>query len=104
MTNSFRSRLVPELKVSDLATSLRFWCDLVGFAVRYGRPAEGFAFLDLDGAQVMLDQRSLGAPERIGFWETGHMETPFGRGINLEIQVGDLTSILARLEAGAVAI
>lgn len=97
MTNSFRSRLVPELKVSDLATSLRFWCDLVGFAVRYGRPAEGFAFLDLDGAQVMLDQRGLGAPERIGLWETGSMEKPFGRGINLEIQVGDLSSILIRL-------
>ena len=72
--------------------------------MRYSRLAEGFAFLDLDGAQIMLDQRGLGAPERIGLWETGPMEKPFGRGINLEIQVGDLTSILTRLEAGAVAI
>ena len=27
--------LVPELDVSDLAVSLRFWCDLLGFEIAY---------------------------------------------------------------------
>lgn len=80
MTTDFLAQLVPELKVSNLAASLRFWCDLLGFAVRYGRPEEGFAFLDLNGAQIMLDQRGLGSPERRGLWETGTMDYPSAAG------------------------
>ncbi|MFM9848817.1 MAG: bleomycin resistance protein [Hyphomicrobiaceae bacterium] len=100
----FRARMVPELKVSDLAASLRFWCDLLGFSVRYGRPEDGFAFLDLHGAQVMLDQRGAGPPERRGLWETGAMDYPFGRGINFELHVVGLANVLARLEAAATSI
>jgi len=36
--------LVPELCVTDLATSQRFWCDLLGFTVKYARLNEGFAY------------------------------------------------------------
>ena len=98
----FRARLVPELKVSDLETSLHFWCDLLGFSVRYGRPEDGFAYLDLDGAQLMLDQRGLGALERRGIWETGPMDYPLGRGINFEVHVADLTELLERVKAAGV--
>src|SRR5437868_1084900 len=87
---TFHARLVPEIKVSDLTASLRFWCDGLGFRVLYGRPEEGFAYLDRDGAQIMLDQRGLGAPERRGNWETGVMERPFGRGVNFQVQASDL--------------
>jgi len=31
--------LVPELDVSNLAVSLHFWCELLGFEVAYDRPA-----------------------------------------------------------------
>ena len=85
MSSTFRARLVPEVKVTDLAASLKFWCDVLGFRVLYGRPEEGFAYLDRDGAQIMLDQRGLGAPERRGIWETGPMELPFGRGVNFQV-------------------
>lgn len=102
MTTDFRARLVPELKVADLGASLRFWCDLLGFSVRYGRPEDGFAFLDLNGAQIMLDQRGLGPPERRGLWETGPMDYPLGRGINFEVQIVGLSEVLARLEAAGV--
>jgi catechol 2,3-dioxygenase-like lactoylglutathione lyase family enzyme len=104
VTTDFRARLVPELKVNDLETSLRFWRDLIGFSIRYRRPDEGFAYLDLNGAQLMLDQRGLGSPERRGLWETGSMDYPLGRGINFEIQVAGLSDMLARLEAAGVAI
>jgi catechol 2,3-dioxygenase-like lactoylglutathione lyase family enzyme len=103
-SSTLRARLVPEIKVSDLAASLRFWRDALGFRVLYGRPHEGFAYLDRDGAQIMLDQRGLGAPERRGIWETGPMEQPFGRGVNFEVQANDLDVIQARLARAGVRI
>lgn len=87
--------LVPELSVRDLAPSLRFWCGLCGFHVLYERPEEGFACLERDGgARVMLDQLGTGRD-----WVTGPLESPLGRGINLEIAVADLAPILATLAA-----
>lgn len=89
--------LVPELSVTDLAASLEFWCDVVGFTVRYGRPEERFAYLELGRAHVMLDQIAVGRT-----WQTGDLEPPLGRGINFEIQVPDLDAALARVHAAGV--
>ena len=86
--------LVPELSVTDLGESLRFWCGLCGFAVVFDRPEEGFAYLDRGGAQDMLDQRGLTRD-----WETAAMEIPFGRGINLQVGVPALEPILTALAA-----
>ena len=47
--------LVPELTVTDYEASRRFWCDLVGFSLRYERPEEGFGYLVLGNAHLMLD-------------------------------------------------
>jgi catechol 2,3-dioxygenase-like lactoylglutathione lyase family enzyme len=83
--------LVPELIVSDLSVSLRFWRDLLGFAVLYERPEEGFAYLSRERAEVMLEvfgDRS---------WTVGAMERPFGRGINLQIESKSLTPMLDAL-------
>lgn len=85
--------LVPELIVSDLGRSLRFWCDLVGFRVAYERADEGFAYLGMGEAQVML-----AAQAGMGRWITAAMEHPFGRGINLQIAVEDIAAPLARLK------
>ena len=63
---------VPELSVTDLAASRRFWCDLVGFTVKYERPEEGFAYLVQGQAHLMLDQAGLGRT-----WATGRLETPW---------------------------
>ena len=38
--------LIPEFAVSDLTTSLRFWCDLLGFQIAYQRPEGDFVFLE----------------------------------------------------------
>jgi catechol 2,3-dioxygenase-like lactoylglutathione lyase family enzyme len=86
------ARLVPELLVTDIERSLRFWRDVCGFAVLFDRPDEGFAYLDRDGAQIMLDERT-----RTRNWETGPMEIPFGRGINFQISVPAIEPILAAL-------
>ncbi|GEP00700.1 bleomycin resistance protein [Methylobacterium haplocladii] len=86
------SALVPELDVTDLDASLSFWRDRIGFRVAYARPEAGFAYLEREGAQVMLNLVN-------GNWETAPLERPFGRGINLQIAVAALDPILARLGA-----
>ncbi len=91
-----RPALVPELAVTDIATSLDFYCRLLGFEVRYRREKEGFAYLQLGTAELMLDQIGRGRD-----WVTAPLENPLGRGINLQIAVDSLDPILAALaEAG----
>jgi len=44
------AKLVPELLVSDHAVSRDFYVRVLGFEVRYERPAEKFCYLDLGAA------------------------------------------------------
>ena len=84
--------LVPELSVTDYKASRHFWCDLVGFSLRYERPEEGFGYLVLGNAHLMLDQINQGRT-----WATGALEPPLGRGINFEVQVENLDTVLWRI-------
>ena len=84
--------LVPELVVTHLPRSLHFWCDVLGFRVRYDRPEEGFAYLELGPAEVMLEQLDLAARQ----WITADLQAPFGRGINFQIEMPDLAAVIAR--------
>ena len=86
--------LVPELSVTDYEASRHFWCDLVGFSLRYERPEEGFGYLVLGNAHLMLDQINRGRT-----WETGALEPPLGRGINFEVQVENVDTVLRRIES-----
>jgi len=79
-------RLVPELYVSDIDRSRRFYTGVLGFAVLCDRPEERFAYLVREGAALMLEQPA--DPGRT--WLTGPLERPYGRGINFQIEVGDL--------------
>ena len=88
-----RAALVPELLVSRLDASLAFWCGLCGFGVAYQRLEDRFAYLDRSGAQVMLEERLASGRH----WVTGTLEPPFGRGINLQVAVGDVAPILDAL-------
>ena len=88
--------LVPELLVADLGRSREFYCGVCGFALRFARPEEGFVYLQLGGAQIMLEEVSAEA------WITGPLEPPFGRGINFQIEVEAVAPIAARLEAAGI--
>ena len=88
--------LVPELTVVDLAKSLQFYTGLLGFEVVFDRPETRFAYLQLGEAQLMLDEYAEGQG-----WQTGPLEPPLGRGINLQIEVERLDTLLERLEAAA---
>jgi catechol 2,3-dioxygenase-like lactoylglutathione lyase family enzyme len=49
-------KLTPELDVADLDRSLAFYVNVIGFRVLFDRPEERFAFLDLDGVRLMLEE------------------------------------------------
>lgn len=82
--------LVPELKVSDFAKSLQFYTRL-GFRIEFERPEFKFAFLSLEGSQLMIEES--GESD----WTTGNLEYPFGRGIHLQIRVASVQNILDML-------
>jgi catechol 2,3-dioxygenase-like lactoylglutathione lyase family enzyme len=89
----FWAALVPEMLVVSLDRALGFYIGLCGFALRYARPEDGFAYLGLGQAQIMLEEIS---PEA---WQTGPLDPPLGRGVNLQIEVEDLAPLEARLAA-----
>lgn len=87
--------LIPELAVTDWRRSLVFYRDLIGFSVRYAREAEGFVFLELGTAELMLDQiglgRDFGADERL--------RPRLGAGLNLQLSVSDVDAVHRRVLA-----
>ncbi|KAK9238993.1 VOC family protein [Lipomyces kononenkoae] len=88
--------VVPELSVSDWRKSIRFYCDILGFSIDYTRPEEGFAYLRLGQAELMIDQIGIGRD-----FDNGHLPGayPFGRGVNLQIEVENVVAIAASLQA-----
>ena len=101
MNETRSNALIPELSVSDWRASRDFYCDLIGFSVRYDRPEEGFAFLVLGEAQLMIDQIGIGRDFDAG---DGRLTRPFGRGLNLQIRVPALEPILARLRTAGISL
>ncbi|MCU0826851.1 MAG: VOC family protein [Tabrizicola sp.] len=86
--------LVPELAVSDWRRSRAFYCDLLGFTCCYDRPEEGFAYLVLGDAHLMIDQIGLGRT----FDETHRPQNgPCGWGVNLQIAVERTEPLLSAL-------
>lgn len=88
-------RLTPELDVSDFEASLSFYMDTIGFKLKYNRTDEGFAYLELDGVPLMLQQAE--GPGRR--FRTAPLEKPYGRGINFQIEVADVEKLNSRLKA-----
>jgi catechol 2,3-dioxygenase-like lactoylglutathione lyase family enzyme len=95
-----RARLVPEFVCSNFAESLRFYTGLLGFRVLYSRPEERFAYLERDGAELMLEQ----SVSKDRLWPRAELAYPFGRGINFQIQVADAERLHAAILAAGVAV
>jgi len=95
-----RAKLVPELVCSNFVESLRFYTELLGFRVLYSRTEERFAYLERDGAELMLEQ-SVGKDR---LWPRAELAYPFGRGVNLQIQVADALHLHVTVLAAGIAI
>lgn len=87
--------LIPELRVSDVQKSKKFYTEVLGFSVEYER--EDFAMVVLGKCQIMLQQLTLPSPK--GSWNVSEdMQYPFGRGINLQIILDDAMAIYERIK------
>lgn len=84
--------LVPELLVTDYQTSFSFYIETLGFTVEYTRENPPFAYLSVEGSQLMIEERT-----NDEWWVTGEMSYPYGRGINFQIEVDSLDQYTDRL-------
>jgi catechol 2,3-dioxygenase-like lactoylglutathione lyase family enzyme len=91
--------LIPELSVVNTAKSLHFYLEILGFKLEYQRPEEGFAFISLGGAQLMLDQIGEGRT-----WQTEALSYPLGRGVNFQIEVTNLDTLLDNLKKNQISL
>ena len=85
------NKLIPELSVSNFDKSLEFYTKILGFKIEYKRMESKFAFLSLEGSQIMIEQVN-------ELWNTSKFKYPFGRGINFQIEVKSIKSILNSLK------
>lgn len=78
--NEYWNAMVPELSVTNLEKSLKFYL-AVGFSVKFQRDDPPFAYIERGEAQIMLEQIHGDG------WVTGELERPFGRGVNFQIEI-----------------
>jgi catechol 2,3-dioxygenase-like lactoylglutathione lyase family enzyme len=88
------ARMVVELHVNNLGTSLAFWQDILGFETAFERPEERFVYLEHpEGHQIMLCQRH-------GRFETGPLDSPLGQGAMFQMYFGSIEPPLSALGVG----
>jgi len=90
--------MVPELLVSDFDKSLSFYVDILGFSIMFQRTDPRFAYLEINGAQLMIEEDHQTA------WRVAEIENPRGRGINLQIDVPSVTEVNLRMEISGISV
>lgn len=93
MSKIIFNKLIPELSVSNIENSKQFYLSL-GFSILYERVEDKFCFLELDGCQLMIEEIN-------DNWNTGKLEYPYGRGMNISMEVKDIDSIYYKLKEKA---
>lgn len=74
--------LIPELSVSNIERSKSFYISL-GFKIMYERKEDKFCFLQFEENQIMIEEVN-------NNWNTGKLEYPYGRGINISMMINDI--------------
>ena len=92
------NKLIPELYVLDLTASLAFY-GKAGFSMAYDRPETGFAFLEREGNQLMLQQWP-GTSD----WGPKTLSYPNGNGINFQMEVSGIAELYSSLAQAGCAI
>lgn len=86
------NKLIPELTVSCINDSKKFYTEVLGFKIEYERIKDKFAFLSLGEAQLMIEQIN-------DNWTVGELKYPFGNGINLQIEINNLDSFVKKVKS-----
>ena len=79
------NKLIPELSVSNIEKSREFYL-MLGFKIKYERKNDKFIFLERDGCQLMIQEHN-------DNWNTGELEYPYGRGINISMEITDVEGL-----------
>ncbi len=90
-TKQYWNQMVPELTVTDFNKSLDFYTNILGFKVRFTRENPNFAYLYQETAQIMIEQYHEEG------WNVAKLSQPFGRGVNFQIELQDISSIYQRV-------
>jgi catechol 2,3-dioxygenase-like lactoylglutathione lyase family enzyme len=85
------NKLIPELSVKDYSKSIEFYVSILGFDINYCREEDKFAMISINKAQIMIEEIN-------EYWKTGELEYPFGRGINLQIEVTDVNKMAGKIK------
>lgn len=94
---TYWNAMVPELTVTDVEASLSFYM-AAGFTVRFRRSEPEFAYIELGQAQLMLEQ------DHADNWKTAPLQPPYGRGMNLQVEVESVDDIVERVQALGIAL
>lgn len=89
------NKLIPEFSVSNFEKSLAFYTKILGFKIEYQREELKFAFLSLEGSQLMIAQAN---ESKESSWFTGKMEYPRGRGVHFQITLKDIMPVFDELK------
>lgn len=82
--------LIPELSVSNINKSKEFYLK-IGFKIKYERKEDKFCFLELENNQIMIEENN-------NNWNTGKLEYPYGRGINISMSISDVEKLYNMLK------
>ncbi|WP_431822453.1 bleomycin resistance protein [Burkholderia sp. F1] len=85
--------------VRRLDHSLDFHTRLLGFHVRFRRSEPDFAYLEQEGVQLMLEQYDANDDDA---GHVGELIPPFGRGINLQMELRSIAPLCERLRIAGV--
>lgn len=88
------NQMIPELDVFNLAESLHFYTNIIGFKIVYNIEEDKFAFLQFEDVQLMIQE----IDKENNKWGTGKLEYPLGIGINFQIDVTNIDEIYNRLK------
>lgn len=88
--------LIPELSVSNIENSIKFYTS-IGFQIMYERKEDKFCFLQLEKNQIMIEEVN-------DNWNTGTLEYPFGRGINISMSIRDIDEYYNKIKENNIKI
>lgn len=82
--------LIPELSVSNIEISKKFYEDL-GFKIVYERLENKFCFMQFENNQIMLEENN-------DNWNVAKMEYPYGNGMNISMTVENVDYLYKTLK------
>jgi len=88
---------VPEFWCSNFDESLHFYTEVLGFSVAQRRGNDHHAYLEFEGAQIMIARW-----KQDGSWEPAPLEKPYGRGVNFQILTENIKAIYESVLAAEI--